>query len=60
MTMAAASRRVAKCVTKVLRDGDATENSEEGDKAGAEETLAAKDTVSVPHIVAPPDDETAP
>jgi hypothetical protein len=60
MTMAAASRRVAKCVTKVLRDGDAAENSEEGDKAGAEETLAAKDTVSVPHIVAPPDDETAP
>jgi hypothetical protein len=68
MTTAAASRRVAKCVTKVLRDGDAAtaEGAKSewlpltGDRAGAEETLAAKDTVSVPHIVAPPDDETAP
>jgi hypothetical protein len=66
MTTVAASARVAKCVTKMLRDGDATsaedgENEEGLPSTGDDAGDAIGVTVDVPHTVAPPsDDEPAP
>ena len=62
MTTVAASARVAKCVTKMLRDGDAT-SAEDGENAEGLPSTGdeARVTVDVPHTVAPPsDDEPAP